>query len=116
MGKKYLTKAQSAARCRHDAASPLAEIIRKLGTSEQSKRDEVQPSAVQSERPRPLTAAMIRMLRDLRAGRGTSHGCNTPAEYRGTQRTYDALRERGLIDHEGKLTTSGIDSIRHFED
>lgn len=46
---------------------------------------------------KPPSPIMIRVLRDILAGRGTHHGCHGMSEHGGRSRIIHALYSRGLI-------------------
>lgn len=57
-----------------------------------------------SVKPKPLTDAMLDVLRMLKHGMPVDTGCKTHRDYSGRWSTVRALKRRGLIDDKYQLT------------
>jgi hypothetical protein len=59
------------------------------------------------KKPDRLSTPMCRVLFYLREGMPQWSGCSTMGDYGGLDSTMKALRRRGLVDRENKLTEKG---------
>ena len=55
---------------------------------------------------------MLSVLDDIARGRGTHHNCNGLSQHGGRTRILSALRRRGWINGDYKITESGVAAIR----
>ena len=60
------------------------------------------------KRPAKLSDKMLTVLRDMHEGRGTHHNCRGLSKHGGRSCTLLALRQRGLIDRDYKITAAGV--------
>jgi len=62
-----------------------------------------------------VSEAQKRVLGHLEAGRQAHHHCRSNSDWGGLSHTLIALRKRGLLDKDGRLTDAGRAAIRPAE-
>ncbi len=63
-----------------------------------------------------LSLATRRVLLALLRGQPLNYHCTTQSDYGGLQSTIMALRRRGLLDHQQKLTGIGLEAAREIQE